>query len=399
LAVLAREIPGTETSRIHEESNRIVKRGTRIAVIGAGLGGATVASLLHREGFQVRVYEQARTFERIGAGIHVSANVMKVLRHLDAEHRLSRIGIHPDMFTSRKWDTGEILFELPLGHTGERNYGASYITVHRHDLHAAILDRVQPGTIEFGRRLTDVRLDRDVAHLGFADGSVADAEVVIGADGVNSSLREAVVGPSKSRFTGAVAHRAIYPAALLDGMEVRNCTKWWGPNSHILIYYIEQSRNEVYLVTSAKGEWHSQASWEFCTREEVAGAFTGFHPEVRKVIETAPQPTKWPILDIAPIDTWSKGRLVLLGDACHAMTPYMASGAAMAIEDAAVLARCLVSSDDHAAAFALYQATRMLRVDKVQRISAENSFLRHPTDPAWVFGYDAVTVPLGPQPQ
>src|SRR4029077_1348929 len=110
-------------------------------------------------------------------------------------------------------------------------------------------------------------------------------------------------------------------------------------------------------------------------------------------------PTRWPILDIEPIDTWSKGRLVLLGDACHAMTPYMASGAAMAIEDAAVLARCLVQVDDHAAAFALYQATRIPRVGKVQRISAENSFLRSPTDPAWVFGYDAVTVALGPQPE
>lgn len=376
-----------------------MKRGTRIAVIGAGLGGATVASLLQREGFQVRVYEQARSFERIGAGIHVSANVMKVLRHLGAEQRLSQIGIHPDTFTSRKWDTGEILFELPLGETGERNYGAGYITVHRHDLHAAILDKVQPGTIAFGRRLTDVTLDGAVAHLRFADGSRADADVVIGADGVSSRLREAVVGPSKARFTGAVAHRAIYPAALLGGMEVRNCTKWWGPNSHILIYYIEQSRNEIYLVTSAKGEWHSQASWELCTRDEVASSFAGFHPEVRKVIETATQPTKWPILDIAPIHTWSKGRLVLLGDACHAMTPYMASGAAMAIEDAAVLARCLVEVDDPAAAFALYQATRMPRVGKVQRISAENSFLRQPTDPAWVFGYDAVNVPLGPQPQ
>ena len=115
------------------------------------------------------------------------------------------------------------------------------------------------------------------------------------------------------------------------------------------------------------------------------------------MIETAPQFTKWPILDIEPLDTWSKGRLVLLGDACHAMMPYMASGAAMAMEDAAVLARCLVQADDHAAAFALYQTSRTSRVAKVQRISAENSFLRHPTDPTWVFGYDAVTVPLGPQ--
>src|SRR5262249_51871687 len=126
-------------------------------------------------------------------------------------------------------------------------------------------------------------------------------------------------------------------------------------------------------------------------------AFQGFHPEVRKVIETAPELTKWPILDIEPIRTWSKDRLVLLGDACHAMMPYMASGAAMAMEDAAVLARCLTASDDYAAAFALYQTTRRPRVNEVQRISAENSFLRFPTDPTWLFAYDAVSVALGSQ--
>ena len=373
-----------------------VRRETRFAVIGAGLGGATVAAWLQREGFAVKVYEQARTFERVGAGIHVSANVLKVLRWLDAESGLSKIGIHPDTFTSRKWDTGEVLFELPLGATGEEQYGASYITVHRHDLHAAILGKVQPGTVHFDKRLTALEPGDDAVRLVFGDGSVVEADVVIGADGVNSKVREKIVGAGKSRFTGAVAHRAIYPSALL-GIDVRNCTKWWGPESHILIYYIEQSRNEIYLVTSAKGEWHSQASWEFCTRDEVANAFKGFHPEVRKVIETAPELTKWPILDIEPIDRWSRGRLVLLGDACHAMMPYMASGAAMAIEDAAVLARCLLQSDDHSEAFALYRATRQSRISKVQRISAENSFLRHPTDPTWIFGYDAVTVPLHSQ--
>ena len=142
-----------------------------------------------------------------------------------------------------------------------------------------------------------------MVRMSFADGSEAEADVVIGADGVNSKVREAVVGPSRSRFSGAVAHRAIYPSALLGGMQVRNCTKWWGPNSHILIYYIEQSRDEIYLVTSAKGEWHSQASWELCPREEVVNAFAGFHPEVCTVIETAPQLTKWPILAIEPVDT------------------------------------------------------------------------------------------------
>src|SRR5580698_3382105 len=123
-----------------------MKRTTRVAVIGAGLGGATVAAMLQREGFAVQLYEQAQAFERIGAGIHVSANVMKVLRHLGAETRLSQVGMHPDTFTSRKWDTGEVLFELWLGLEGERKYGAGYITVHRHDLHAAILEKVETGT-------------------------------------------------------------------------------------------------------------------------------------------------------------------------------------------------------------------------------------------------------------
>jgi 6-hydroxynicotinate 3-monooxygenase len=373
--------------------------GTRISISGAGLGGATAGALLHLEGFDVRLYEQARAFERIGAGIHVSANVMKVLRNLGAEARLSRLGIHPDAFTSRKWDTGKILFELPLGQIGEQKYGAGYITVHRNDLHAAILEQVRPGTIEFGKRLVEVTLDGGVAQLAFADGAAIEADIVIGADGVNSKVREAVAGPSRSRFRNAIAHRAIYSSALLGGMEVRNCTKWWGPNCHILIYYIEQSRSEIYLVTSAKGEWHSQASWEFCSREEVVSTFAGFHPEVLTVIDRAPEFTKWPILDVEPLDKWSEGPLVLLGDACHATLPYMASGAAMAIEDAAVLVRCLGRSDDHAAAIALYEASRMPRVRKVQRISAENSFLRQPTDPTWVFGYDAVNVPLGAQPQ
>lgn len=371
-----------------------MKRDMKIAIVGAGLGGATAAACLQQAGFEARVYEQAVAFERIGGGIHVSANVLKVLRYIGAEQRLADLGIHPDAFTSRKWDTGEILFELPLGATGVAQYGASYLTAHRGDLHRSILERVEAGSISFGKRVERVAHDGGKAQLYFSDGEEIEADVVIGADGVNSKVREAIIGIRKPRFTGAIAHRGIFPAKLLNGLEVRNCTKWWGPKSHILIYYIEKSREEIYFVTSAKEEWTSSASWEYCTNADVLNAFEGFHPEVREVIAAAPEVTKWPIFEVEPMDTWNSGRLVLLGDACHATTPYMASGAAMAIEDATVLARCLEATNDPIRAIAAYEATRMPRVSRVQEVSRENSFLRTPMDPSWVFGYDAAKVPL-----
>src|SRR6187397_1949165 len=212
-----------------------MKRASRIAVIGAGLGGATAAALLQRQGFQVRLYEQARSFDRIGAGIHVSANVLKVLRHLDAERRLSQIGLHPDAFVSRQWDTGEVLFELPLDPASEAHHGAAYINVHRGDLHAVLESALDPGTIAFGKKLRDIDQTGRTIRLDFEDGDRAETDLVIGADGVNSKVREFLLGPEKPRYTGYIAHRAIFPTALLNGLPIRACTKWWGPGNHILV--------------------------------------------------------------------------------------------------------------------------------------------------------------------
>src|SRR5262245_37656390 len=376
-----------------------MKRTTRIAVIGAGLGGMTVAGLLQRAGFPVQVYEQAPAFSRIGAGIHLSSNVMVVMRRLGIEQALSDIGLHPDAFVSREWDTGEITFELPFDPASEAHYGAAYINVHRGDLHAVLESALEPGTVAFGRKLSSLDLSRSPMRLLFEDGHQADADLVIGADGVASKVRGILLGADKPRYIGHIAHRAIFPTEMLKGLPIRACTKWWGPRNHILVYYMTQTREEVYLVTSSpQVEWTETASFVPCDRDEFLAAFDGYHNELRQVIETAPEVTKWPVYDIEPIDTWYRDRVVMLGDACHAMRPYMAAGAAMAIEDAGVLARCIAEfgDDDPAESFAWYMANRMQRVDKVRRISFSNTWLRTPIDPTWLFKYDACTVPLVP---
>ena len=374
-----------------------MKRSTRIAVIGAGLGGMTAAGLLQRSGFSVKVYEQAPAFSRIGAGIHLSSNVMLVMRRLGIETALSDIGLHPDAFVSRQWDTGEVLFELPFDPASEAHYGAAYINVHRGDLHAVLESSLAHGTVAFGKRLVEIDAAGTSVRLRFADGSRAEADLVIGADGLNSKVREVLHGPAKPRFTGHIAHRAIYPSSLLRGLPIRACTKWWGPGNHILVYYMTQTREEVYLVSSSpQAEWTAEAPYVPCDRGEFIAAFDGYHAELRQVVTTAPEVTKWPVFDREPVDRWSGGRVVLLGDACHPMKPYMAAGAAMAIEDAAVLARCIAErgTADAAESFTWYEANRRPRVTKVHDISAVNTWLRSPVNPDWLFCYDACAVEL-----
>ena len=374
-----------------------MRRTSRIAVIGAGLGGMTVAGLLQRFGFSVKVYEQASAFSRIGAGIHLSSNVMLVMRRLGIEKTLCDIGLHPDAFVSRQWDTGEILFELPFDPASEAHFGAAYINVHRGDLHAVLKSALDHGTIAFGKKLRDIVQTGQAIRLDFEDGDQAETDLVIGADGVNSKVREFLLGSEKPRYIGHIAHRAIFPAALLNGLPIRACTKWWGPGNHILVYYMTQAREEVYIVTSApQAEWATDASFVPCDRDEFIATFDGYHAELRQVVTAAPEVTKWPVFDREPVDIWSRGPVVLLGDACHPMRPYMAAGAAMAIEDAAVLARCIAEfgSGGVEESFAWYEANRQPRVGGVQRISMANPWLRTPVNPDWFFRYDACTVPL-----
>jgi 6-hydroxynicotinate 3-monooxygenase len=382
---------------VRSRQEDIVQGKPRIAIIGAGLGGSAAAILMHQAGLNVRLYEQAPSFSRLGAGIHLSPNVMKVMRRLGIEDALNEIGSHPDFWYSRDGRTAEVIATIPLGEQALSCYGASYITVHRGDFHALMTRAIPPGILEFGKRLTAVEDQGDVVQLSFADGTTAQADIVIGADGVNSRIRDTLLGQEQPHYTGHVAHRAVFPTAGIRDVAHDMCTKWWDDERHIVVYYVTKKQDEIYYVTGVPEEkWDMSKSWVPSSREEMRAAFAGWHPAVQSLIEATVEVTKWPLLDRDPLPLWSRGRLVLLGDACHPMKPHMAQGAAMAIEDAAMLARCLqeVGAEDFGTAFALYEANRAERASKVQRVSLANTWLRYNEDPSWCFGYDVFTVPL-----
>lgn len=364
-----------------------------IAVIGCGLGGAAVATLLQQVGFDVRVFEQSPGFSRLGAGIHLGPNALKVYRRMGIEQRLEAISSHPEYWFSRDAD-GSYLARIRLGEYARREYGAAYLTVHRGDLHALQMSVVDPASVHFGKRLATLDDDGSAVHLGFDDGTRFTATLVIGADGIDSIVREHLLGAEAPTYGGTVAHRALIPADRLKryDLEFEDCVKWWSDDRHLMVYYTTSRHDEYYFVSGVpQHAWDGgDANFIPSSRDEMAEAFRGYHPIVQALIECAPEITKWPLLNRRPLPLWSRGRLVLLGDACHPMKPHMGQGAVMAIEDAAILARCLtdIGCDDHRAAFTVYEAVRRERASRVQRVSNANSWLRDPEDPSWVFGYD-----------
>src|ERR1700755_2100790 len=253
-----------------------MNRKRRIAVVGAGLGGLTAAGFLQRAGFPVTVYEQTPAFSRIGAGIILSANVMKALRRLGIERELIDTGIKPGCYISRAWDSGETMYEIAFDATSEEHFGGPYLNIHRGDLHHVLAKVVTPGTIAFDHRLVDLDETGDAVRLTFENGVKAEAEIVIGGDGIRSKVREFLLDDAPPRFVGAVAQRAIFPAERLRGFPIPDCTKWGGPDRIIFPYFMTGRRDEIYVIGVVPfPKWESDAASLPSSRDEMLESFAG----------------------------------------------------------------------------------------------------------------------------
>ncbi len=372
-------------------------RRPSIAIIGAGMGGLAAAAALRRVGIAVTVYEQADQFARVGAGIQISPNAVKVLRGLGLEEHIRSFAFQPPSWRSREWDTGEEKFNYVLGPAAEARYGAPYLQLHRGDLHSALASAVPAEIVRLNHRLTGMDRAGDGLTLHFADGTRAAADAVIGADGTHSRVRELLLGREQPDFSGRVAYRTVYPASRLNGFPIDDHTKWWGVDRHIVIYFVNNRRDEVYFVTSVpEPDWEVESWSAQGDPKALRQAYEGFHGQVQRILAACDQVHKWAIVDRRPLSSWSEERVTLLGDACHPMTPYMAQGAAMAMEDAVVLARCLAGRDTDgiAAGFQQYERVRKERTSRVQLTSHQNRWMGGNTEADWVYSYDAWQVPL-----
>lgn len=406
---------------VENEGIAALKTNIGIGIVGGGIGGLTAALALLRRGFDVTVFEQAPQLQEVGAGLQISPNGVRVLSALGIEKELMDIAFIPEGKEIRLWSTGDTWKLFDLGVESVARYGFPYVTVHRNDLHQVLkkaVEALKPDAIKLGHRSTSVERNGNRVTIAFEGQPSATFDVVIGADGVHSKIREQLFGSGPVKFTGIVAWRGVIPMELLpEHLRKPVGVNWVGPGGHVVHYPIRRGELMNFTSVVERQDWQVESWSESGSNAEYHADYPGWNEDVHAYIEAIPQPFKWALIARPPMQNWVEGHVALLGDACHPSLPFLAQGAVMALEDACILARALEDFDTIEEALDRYQAARIPRTTRAVNGAADNAKRFHNPVLAhkegaqkyvdeqwapdkvidryeWMFRYDATSVPL-----
>lgn len=348
-----------------------------VGIIGGGIGGLAAALALLKRGIDVEVFEQSNMLKEVGAGVQIGANGTRVLNALGLGGALSRVQVVPERREIRHWRTGETWNWFELGATSAERFGSPHIMLHRGDLLGILADAVRElkgNAVTLGKRCSSVGQERDHAEVRFADGEARRFAYVIGADGIHSQVRACLFGADRPQFTGCVAWRGLVPMERLPPHLARMVgTNWLGPHGYVLHYPVRRGEIMNFISIVERDDWQAE-SWTIeGTKGELANDFRGWHADVHTLIAGLDTPYKWALMVRPPMERWTKGRITLLGDACHPTLPFLGQGAVMAIEDAYIVSACLQKYfAEPSAALVRYEDIRRDRTAAVVRKAQEN---------------------------
>jgi salicylate hydroxylase len=352
-----------------------------VILVGSGIGGLAAALALSDRGVEVTLLEQAAAIQAVGAGVQLSANATRLLFHLGLEGPLRAVACAPEAVDVRDHRTGDLNLRNRLGGFGEARWGAPYLQVHRADLQGLLLDAAAARgliDIRLGAKVEAIDQDDARAYARLQGGAVVAGDAVIGCDGIHSHVRAGLWGQQPARFVGQAAWRGLAPADRLPAGAVASVAgAWTGPDRHFVHYPVRGGALINVVGVVAQRRWRAESWTAEADRSQFAADFQGWPSPIPEMIAAVETPWLFAIHDRAPLGRWSKGRLSLLGDAAHPAPPFLAQGAAMAIEDGEALARHIASGAEVAVALSAYEDERKSRTARVQAWSRRNAHLFH----------------------
>jgi salicylate hydroxylase len=353
----------------------------RIAIVGAGVGGLTLALALRERGMDAQLYERTTELREVGAAVYLAANASRFIERFGLGDAFDSVSWEPTALIYRDGRDGHVIARHDETESGR--YGAPGYGVHRADLQEILADAVGRERIHLGKEIMGYSQDGDEVTIGFADGTQVQADIVVGADGARSLVRELMVGHDDKIYTGRSGFRGIVAVKDLPSLPDPTTIQFWiGPDGHLLHYPIGGDGDAINFLLVKRLAWEVDDWTVPAEPGEHLGHFEGWHPAVIEMISAPTFDRRWALNRRPPISQWYDGRVVLLGDAAHALVPHHGQGANITVEDAVVLARCLAEAGSSGidAAIVSYQDQRLERTARVQKASYVTADVLHLPD-------------------